>query len=165
MLEDYTDKKVYSFEPTDENYDYMLRTIKLNDSKKIIPVKCALGDYDGEENICLNGSGSTINKLKVNSPVKETIQVIKLDDFVQENNIEVGLIKIDVEGYEQELLRGALVTIKEQKPTLLISIYHNADDFFNIKPYIESLSLNYKYRIVKPLDGSIKGEMLLIAEQ
>jgi hypothetical protein len=46
-------------------------------------------------------------------------------------------------------LAGAINTIKKQKPVLLLSIYHNANDFFEIKPLIESWNLGYKFKIRK----------------
>ena len=68
------------------------------------------------------------------------------------------------EGAEQEFLRGAINTIKKYKPILLISIYHSIDDFLDIKPMIESWDLGYHFEIVKPVDGSIMFETMLIAE-
>ena len=64
------------------------------------------------------------------------------------------MITIDVEGAEQNLLKGAMDTIKLQKPLLFISIYHNVADFFEIKPWmikpwIQSLDLGYEFEIVK----------------
>ena len=47
-------------------------------------------------------------------------------------------------------MKGALETIKEQKPVLIISIYHNYSDFFEIKPMIEDLNLGYKFKIIEP---------------
>ena len=38
------------------------------------------------------------------------------------------------------------------------------DDFFNIKPMIESWDLGYEFKIVKPVDGAIILETMLIAE-
>ena len=143
----------------------MLKTIELNESKKIVPINKALGSKDEELEIYLQDSGSSINRVITENPAKEKIQVTTLDKFVKENNLEIGLIKVDIEGFEQEFLKGAFETIKAQKPTLLISIYHNASDFFDIKPMIESWNLGYKFRIVKPIDGGIRGETLLIAEQ
>ena len=91
------------------------------------------------------------------------IEATTLDDFVRKNNIEVGLIKVDIEGYEQHFLKGAEQTIKTQKPALLISIYHNIDDYLHIKPMIESWNLGYKFKIRKP-EESLFLETLLIAE-
>ena len=63
--------------------------------------------------------------------------------------MDVGLITVDVEGAEKDLLSGAIETIKSQKPMLFISIYHSVEDFFEIKPWIENLDLGYKFEIIK----------------
>jgi len=90
--------------------------------------------------------------------------MITLDSFVDKFGLEVGLIKVDIEGYEREFLKGAEKTIREQRPTLIISIYHHAADFFDIKPIIESWNLGYRFKVYKPVDFSISREVLLIAE-
>jgi glycosyltransferase involved in cell wall biosynthesis len=61
-------------------------------------------------------------------------------------------------------LRGAIETIRRDKPILLISIYHNASDFLDIKPMIESWNLGYRFQIYHPPIKSISGETVLIAE-
>ncbi len=160
----YTNGNVYTFEPTTQNYNMMLETIKLNESKNIVPVKLGLGSKDEVLEINIDSSASSINRVLHENLQKESIHITTLDKFVEEHNLKVGLIKVDIEGFEQEFLRGALNTIKTQKPTLLLSIYHNADDFFNIKPFIESLDLGYSLKIVRPNDGGVRGETLLICE-
>ncbi len=95
----------------------------------------------------------------------EEIEITTLDKFVKENNLNVGLIKVDIEGAEQDFLKGALNTIKTQKPTLLLSIYHSMDDYLSIKPFIESLNLGYRFRVYHPDDGKVMFETLLICEQ
>ena len=94
---------------------------------------------------------------------KEKIEITTIDDYVEKNNIEVGLIKSDIEGAELSLLRGAINTIKQQKPVLVISIYHNTNDFFEIKKLIESLNLGYKFKIEKN-PNRILIDTVLIAE-
>ena len=69
-----------------------------------------------------------------------------------------------MEGFEQQVLHGAQQTIQTQRPTLLISIYHNADDFFSIKPWIENLNLGYRFKLFKPTNTAILAGLLLIAE-
>ncbi|WP_237416290.1 FkbM family methyltransferase [Helicobacter saguini] len=91
-------------------------------------------------------------------------EIITLDSYVEQNNIDVGFIKVDIEGFEQELLKGAFKTIKKFKPAMLISIYHNASDFFEIKPLIESWNLGYTFKFHKPVDGSISIETALYCE-
>ena len=122
----------------------------------------ALGDKNENIKISICGSGSSF---KHNfTGIEEEVTVTTLDDYVERNNIKVGLIKVDIEGFEQNFLKGAIQTIKKQKPILLISIYHNYSDFYDIKPFIENLNLGYKFNIHKPVDGQILSETLLICE-
>ena len=46
----------------------------------------------------------------------------------------------------------------------MISIYHNFDDFWNIKPLIESWNMGYQFKIRKPYSLDFCGDMILIAE-
>ena len=162
----YTDKKVYSFEPGSRHFQLMQTTIKMNEIENIVPVNCGLGEKEDEARIPV-GIGSDYqtdqDKTEKYSPEEtEKVKITTLDQYVEENNLHVGLIKTDVEGAEQSLLKGAEKTIRTQKPCLLISIYHNGSDFFNIKPMIESWNLGYKFKIVKPTNANILTETLLV---
>ena len=47
---------------------------------------------------------------------KISVKVKKLDDYCHSNNInKINLIKIDTQGFEEEVLNGALNLIKENK--------------------------------------------------
>ena len=158
FLSKFTTKKLYAFEPVSITYNILLDTIVLNKNfcNNIIPVKKALSNYNGVSNIFIPKSGtqwlpgaSINNTFNISDTVEEEIDIITLDEFVEKNNIEVGFIKVDIEGEEQNFLRGACNTIKKYIPYILISIYHNPEDFFNIKNIIESYKLNYKFHIIK----------------
>lgn len=124
--------------------------------------------------LCREANGITRNCLLTSLPINpnevvqitgaESVPLGTLDRYEETHPMDVGLIKVDIEGAEQSFLRGARRTIEKYKPVLLMSIYHNADDFFNIKPMIESWNLGYKFRIHKPIDYSVSREVLLIAE-
>lgn len=58
---------------------------------------------------------------------------------------KVGLIKMDIEGAAPFAINGAVETIKRDRPVLLIACYHTPKEFFEIKPFLESLDLNYKF--------------------
>ena len=51
---------------------------------------------------------------------------------------------MNIEGAELEALRGCENIIRNQKPTLAISIYHKAEDFVDIPAYLLSLVPEYK---------------------
>ena len=169
LFSDYTDKNVYSFEPFLQNYNLMLKTIELNKKNNIIPVNMALGNENKEISIYSNSdtanSGLSVETKQsdINS-FENKVKMVTLDSYVKENNIEVGLIKTDLEGFEQPFLKGAIETIKEQKPVLIISIYYNYSDFFEIKPMIENLNLGYKFRIIKNRLNKVILETKLLAE-
>lgn len=169
VFSDYTNKNVYVFEPVESNYNDLLKTIQLNQSEKILPFKTALGSEKKECVINIyepTGVGSTIREDICASSVlkKEKIDVIPLDDFVERENLEVGLIKVDIEGAEQDFLKGAINTIKAQKPALLIAIYHSGYDFFSIKSQIDDLNLGYKFKIRKAAKNRLIEDTVLIAE-
>lgn len=163
VLSRYTNHNVYAFEPVQSNYNLMLKTLTLNpELKNIKPFNVALGKDNSVSNICFAESSSSFAFDLTNK--HEEVTVLTLDDFVEQNHLQIGLIKVDIEGFEQSFLQGAVRTIKNQRPSLIISIYHNADDFFKIKPMIESWNLGYKFRISKPVDGQILYETVLLAE-
>ena len=169
ILSDYTNKNVYSFEPFLQNYNVILKTIELNKKNNIIPVNMALGNENKEIGMDASigaGCGLSIENAKESdiNNIKNKVKMMTLDSYVKENNIEVGLIKTDLEGFEQLFLKGAIETIKEQKPVLIISIYHNYSDFFEIKPMLENLNLGYKFRIIRNKSPQLITETKLLAE-
>ena len=167
LFSSYTDKNIHVFEASPSNMDIIRETIRLNHLDNIVPVSKALGEKSGTATFSLgerNSCNSLVERPGYNYPDHIEVPVVTLDDYVRENDLEVGLIKVDIEGGEQLLLRGAVETIRTQHPILLISIYHSANDFFEIKPMIEKMCDKYTFRIVKPANPAIALETILLAE-
>lgn len=156
---EYHPSKIYSFEPVKENYEYLLETIKLNNLEKVVPIQKGVG----EENCIVNFSSFGAASSCVVEEGNERSEVICIDDFVIEHDLLVGLIKMDVEGYEFEALKGAKKTIKKFKPVLLISIYHHPEELFGTKKYIQEMVPDYKFKIKQLADLRPLGEIHLIA--
>ncbi len=161
VLQEFTDEMVHSFELDSKNYEFLLKTIELNNFTKVKPINKGLSSHQTSVFVEGCGIGSKVSLDKSESE----INVITLDEYVKENNLQVGFIKVDIEGLEQEFIKGALNTIKTQKPVMLISIYHSSDDFFHIKPMIENLKLDYVFKIYKPIDYSVSNELALYCER
>ena len=167
LFSSYTDKNIHVFEASPSNMDIIRETIRLNHLDNIVPVSKALGEKSGTATFSLgerNSCNSLVERPGYNYPDHIEVPVVTLDDYVRENDLEVGLIKVDIEGGEQLLLRGAVETIRTQHPILLISIYHSANDFFEIKPMIEKMCGKYTFRIVKLANPAIALETILLAE-
>jgi FkbM family methyltransferase len=143
--EDYGFRKIYSFEPEKKNFETLKNNLIIFGLSRCIPIHAGLGDLNTSQKILADAEGSHVSEYG-----DEVAKFIKLDDFVQQNNLSVGLIKLDIEGGEYEAIRGAAEAIKKQRPALLVAVYHRGRDFFEIKPLIEQLCPNqYDFKIVK----------------
>lgn len=74
----------------------------------------------------------------------QTIQTVALDDILKDER--VTFIKMDIEGAEYDALAGASHLIKEQKPRLAISIYHNFNHIISIPKLLLTLRPDYRLR-------------------
>lgn len=72
---------------------------------------------------------------------------------------------MDIEGFEPEAIQGAINTIKEQKPMLLIAIYHTLEEFYELKGYLEELNLGYKFAIRRNAFTNSLTELVLVDYQ
>ena len=151
-LSEITEKKVYAFEPFNDSFELLKKNIEDNNIKNIIPINKSLGDINGERTLFL--AGNNVQGITNDSNIREhdtelKVDEVTIDKFVKNHDLNVGLISVDVEGAELDLLKGAIETIKNQKPILTISIYHKASDFFEIIPWIANLNLGYEFKIEK----------------
>ena len=163
LFSKWTQKQVHCFEALTKHYELLQKTIQMNNIKNAVTIKAALGEKQGRLKFADQGNASRFTNQSAGENIEE-VDVITLDDYVKQNNIEVGLIKVDIEGAEQLFLQGAKETIISQKPILIISIYHGVEDFFKIKPMIEAWNLGYRFKIHKMNCSTVHWETILIAE-
>jgi FkbM family methyltransferase len=131
--------RVFCFEPVSENYGVLLENLKHECTKNIVPVNLAVGETSGE--IRISGSGG----IAATSDLGKTLSCTSIDDFVKNHNLaRVDMIKMDIEGYELNALRGAVETLKRFKPKLAISVYHGGEDLARVPLFIEDLGLGYR---------------------
>tara|TARA_Y100000287_G_C14190883_1_gene340125 strand:+ start:33 stop:587 length:555 start_codon:yes stop_codon:yes gene_type:complete len=120
-------KKVYAFEPN----PYPLKHLKYVVDRNVEIVPIAIGNKDGIEKLRIpktrkgwTSNGASIAKIDIREGIEYSVEIRKIDTLNIQN---IGLIKIDVEGFELDVLKGAINTIKNQKPNLIIEneIVHN----------------------------------------
>lgn len=105
---------VFSFEPNPKN----LRLLKLNAEANKVSLNiqpCALGAYNGNVRLTLNDGLSRITSEGGVEVEMRTLDSLELKD--------VNLVKIDVEGYELEVLRGARGTLNRFHPSLVVEMH------------------------------------------
>ncbi len=100
----------------------------------------ALGETDRPGTVSDSEIDPGLSVARANSVPMRTI-----DSLLAEGRIErVDFIKMDVEGHELPILRGAERAIRRFRPKLAISLYHRADDYFRIPDFIRSLDMSYR---------------------
>ena len=146
VMQNYSPRKIYSLDPSPNVRERFLKTMEKN---KIPPDKYEFieqGLGDKEELVSFDDTKNAGASIDKNGD--KIISIIKLDDFVGKNNLSVGFIKTDLEGYGLKALHGMTETIKKHRPVLSLALYHNADEFFMQKKYLDELNLNYIFRII-----------------
>ena len=136
---------VFSFEPDNENFEILKKNINLNKLINVKAYNCALG----------NKSGSAFFEKKTNTGLSQNIEKIgkeikveTIDNIVKKKNLNnLKFIKIDVDGPDLNVLRGALTTIKRFKPIIVIEVSKYWKEFSNKPIDLFKIldSLNYKY--------------------
>jgi len=156
-------KEIICIEPDEKNFEILLENIKLNNlNEKIKPLKCAISDKEAKGEIHLSTSmGGYIIETEKGKVQISTIDNLIFNQFKSQN---VGLIKMDIEGYELLAIKGAKETIKKFKPVLIISLYHKGQDFFEIPKYLKEIIPNYKFSFVNLNFENPTFERILIAE-
>ncbi len=161
MFLQYNPQKVYAYEPVMRNFGFLTDTILKNKVENRIEIlRKGLGDKPGKLAITQSGGGASFNRsFQGNAPTEE-VEVSTIDHECADRN--VGLIKMDVEGFEYFVLKGGLETIRRDHPVLLVSIYHTGKDFFEIPPMIQNCCPGYRFRFVDILPSNILGDKILV---
>ena len=91
---------------------------------RLIVENCALGNKDGEATLHVPESMQALSALHpldgVANVVKVTVSVRRLDSLELLSLHRIGFIKIDVEGFESEVIEGGLEMLRRDQPTLLV---------------------------------------------
>ena len=79
---------------------------------------------------------------------KINVKMKLLDSFFQENQIKaMNILKIDVEGFEKQVLFGSKLIISSLKPSVIqVEVHHN-DQYQNYNPDLEILLNSYGYKL------------------
>lgn len=121
-----------AFEPHPQIFEQLKANIELNQFKNIVPHNMAVGDFCGSTTINLTNDTSYNRGLSTilsdssleNESHKVDVKIMTLDEFLdQEEKKRVNVMKIDTQGYEYQVLKGALDTIKRSKPVILMEIH------------------------------------------
>jgi FkbM family methyltransferase len=148
----YSFKKYFAIEPDKDNISKLMKTISsLPESvkNKIVIIPKASGEYCGD--ISFDDSYGASSHIVENG--HNIIPCTTLDS--EFTNEKISYIKMDIEGYEMNTLKGAEKIIKQNKPILAISIYHYPHDLWEIPLWINEHFPFYNFHIRNYDSGDI----------
>ena len=144
--------RVYAFEPQRKLFRELVQNLRLNELDNVVALRFALGGgparvvemnpaHEGNEGGTRLGRGGDAAELR------------SIDEFGFE---DVSLVKIDVEGYEMEVLRGAVETISRSRPVLIIEI-HGAEGSGDRRAHHDAVqdyvrTLGYRSELIRNAD-------------
>tara|TARA_S200000501_G_C20776198_1_gene722800 strand:- start:228 stop:1022 length:795 start_codon:yes stop_codon:yes gene_type:complete len=149
--------QIYCFEPIEKFIQEL--TAAYNNDKSIILNNCGVGDVDGK--LKFNqypGSGiSSFNKIipgtkwanaRIGKNEEKLVKqvdtkIVTLDNYCSKNNINsINFLKIDVQGYESKVLKGAINLLKSSIIDIIEfeihhdEIYENTQNMYDLEQYL-----------------------------
>lgn len=121
--------KIYSFEPTEKTFSILTKNLQINHLEELVDAKnIALGDQKTKADvICVdekNCGGNKVNKNSDGTVIMETLDNLSIKE-------KIDFIKIDVEGFEYEVLKGGMTTIDKNRPYIYVEIFDQNYDKVN----------------------------------
>lgn len=143
--------RIYSFEPSISAYTRLLENLHYNDCKRTTTFQCAVGDrsriawFFEPEGHLTNGSlvegfaSSFADNVKRNAVMM--MSALEIQSILEKSNR--SLIKIDVEGFEAEILTTLTPVLQQYKSDVVIEVLPEFEKPIN--QAIASLGSDYKF--------------------
>lgn len=142
---------VYAVEAMPSNYKSLCKNIELNNLQAHVkPLNIGLGADRKEAFIRIEGNNlnrtGTANILPGGSgPGKMSLQIHAIDELIANGNLpgDISLIKVDTDGYDFEILKGAKTLLFNQRPTIYAELSDPCLNWhgYSIKEVVEYLIL------------------------
>ncbi|QPB23296.1 FkbM family methyltransferase [Rhizobium sp. 007] len=139
------DGTVVVFEPGSNNLPYLQENTERFSNIEIVEAAC--GDRDGPVEFWiepLSGQNNSLDRNYKNFQVNRenafsdavmesvTVEMMQLDTFLAEKGLRPALLKIDVEGAEDLVLRGSARCLADIRPVVVVEVTENSDDVASI---------------------------------
>jgi len=155
------------FEPDPCNFGQLTKNIARLTHKypDLRPLALPLGAGSEYGCIVLEGGGeasSLHSQVHAEGVNLHTVTVIPLDEMMPAGRVD--LVKIDVEGHDQEAIRGMQEVLKCFRPVVAVSLYHRPRDFIDLTLFLNQIlqGMSYKYYVRQHLYNSFESVLYAI---
>ena len=154
-------RRVVAFEANPEVAYVLSKNISLNHIGNVEVLPFAVGEATGEKILWQYGKSGQDSFLREHAGLHDVgwgtkVKIVALDSYKLEPNV----IKVDTEGYELNVLKGAYQTIQRSRPRLAIET-HDPRDVVLIEKMIESYQWT---RIQRPPQPEAEPQTILVGE-
>lgn len=135
-------KKVISFEPVLETFNILKKNIEINGLDDVIyPYNWGIGEKKSRA-VVNEYNLTNIGATRLTEKSEGDIEIFSIDDIDFQDNIV--LIKIDVEGDEEKVIKGALKTIKRNSPMIMLEAWDINGTIYNIINMLALLGYDFR---------------------
>jgi len=140
--------RVVSFEPSSENFKLLSLNVSSNDDTNVKLFKVAIGSEPGTAKLHLGdrrGTNSLLSDAKIDQIGIEEVPIRTLDSVADELKLgKVSFLKIDVEGFELEVLRGARNILSSSHPSIAMETHDFGPSEEELSDYLASFGYTVK---------------------
>ena len=138
-------RRILCLEPDPTNRQRLIENIRLNNLVDVEVIAKGAASEPARLPVARPGTaGCTVQPLE---SAEHFIEVDTVDRIAEGNGIKrVGLIKLDIEGFEANALRGAKATIKRDRPMVIVAAYHRGADIFELPGLLREMVPEYQFR-------------------
>jgi len=154
---------VYAIEAEPDNAKDLESFVAGRGYRNIRVIQKAVGSFAGKISFESKENKAT-SRISENGTGNIEIEMDTIDHIVGDD--KVTFIKMDIEGNEQEALKGAKSVIEVNMPVLAICVYHRKNDLIVIPPLLcglHSKGIHYKLYLRKHTDFFTNSELVLYA--
>jgi len=139
LLEARLGADVYAIEPVPKNIELLEKSIRLNEYSNIKTFRLAVGSQSKEDFIYVTEKANWSSLKKPDSDIvdKVPVSVVTLDEFLR-NKPTPTMVRMDVEGYETEIIKGAKGLLGSNIPLkfLIETHFHIIEDEQKIRDFL-----------------------------
>jgi FkbM family methyltransferase len=127
--------RVVAFEPTKSTMAVLKSTLELNQMTQVTAIQSAVSDRSGEASLHLKLGSPDMNSFGPVGKSSEMVRVVTLDEVLTAEGIHrVDALKVDTEGNEELVFRGATSLLRRHHPIVVFEVNPSATEAMRLRP-------------------------------